>query len=282
MAVKIVIYSESDISVEEGEQLGIQVIPMVVTFGTQEFLDGQDITPTEFYEKLIENRELPKTSQISEFRFEEVLQPIVNKGDEVVLITLSSKLSATNASATLCAKKFNGKVFVVDSLSAAAGERVIALYALRLAKEGKTAKEIATELDRVKEKICIMAVIDTLEYLRKGGRISSATAIAGTLLSIKPVVAMVDGKVKMIGKAMGSKKGNNLLNKIVAEKGGIDFTMPFGAIYSGLDRTMLDKYIKDSSHLWENQVKEVPVYAIGATIGTHVGPGAVGVAFFSK
>ncbi len=282
MAVKIMVDSASDIGAKEAKELGIIMVPMAITFGTEEVFDGVDITPDRFYEKLIENRELPKTSQVSAFRFTEALEPIVANGDEVVLITISSKLSATYASAVEASKNFNGKVLVVDSMNVAAGERILVQYALRLVKDGKTAKEIADELERQKSKVCIMAVVETLEYLRRGGRISSVVAVAGTLLSIKPVVAVINGEVKMIGKAMGSKKGNNLLNKMVEEKGGIDFSMPFGAIWSGLDKTLLEKYIKDSSHLWKDSAEEVPVYAIGGTIGTHVGPGAVGVAFFSK
>ena len=127
-----------------------------------------------------------------------------------------------------------------------------------------------------------MAMLGTLEYLKKGGRISKAVAFVGNLLSIKPVVGLVDGEVKMIGKAMGSKKGNNLLTKLVGEKGGIDFSMPYGTIWSGLERTVLDKYIKDSSALWADHVDDVPAYIVGSTIGTHVGPGAVGVAFFAN
>ena len=127
-----------------------------------------------------------------------------------------------------------------------------------------------------------MAMLDTLEYLKKGGRISAAVAFAGKLLSLKPVVAIVDGEVKLVGKAMGSKNGSNLLNKLVQEKGGINFSMPYGTVWSGLDNSSLKKYIQDSAHLWEGEVSCVPEYILGATIGTHVGPGVVGVAFFQK
>ena len=125
-------------------------------------------------------------------------------------------------------------------------------------------------------------MLNTLEYLKKGGRISAVAAFAGKLLSIKPVVAVIDGEVKLIGKALGSKNASNLLNKLVLDKGGIDFNMPFGVIWSGLDNSLLKKYLADSSHLWKNEVDNVPAYSIGGTIGTHVGPGAIGVAFFEK
>ena len=132
-----------------------------------------------------------------------------------------------------------------------------------------------------KNKINIIAIVNTLEYLKKGGRISSAVAFAGSMLSIKPVLSVVDGKVELIGKAMGSKKATNHLNRIVEEK-GIDFSMPYGVFWAGLDRSVLDKYIKDSAALWQDYTDNIPAYILGGTIGTHVGPGAVGVAFFEK
>ncbi|MBQ8426297.1 MAG: DegV family protein [Clostridia bacterium] len=280
--VKILVDSASDINVKEANELGINLIPMEIRFGTEEFLDGVNLYPDEFYDKLVESTELPKTSLINEFRWEETFQELTQDGSEVVAITISSKLSGTYEAAKKSAKKFEGKVFVVDSMNACAGERLLVDLALRLVKEGKTGSEIKQELDQKKEKIKIMAMVNTLEYLRKGGRISSVVAVAGTMLSIKPVVALVDGKVKMVGKAMGSKKANNLLNSLVEKCGGIDFTMPYCAIWSGKDNTVLQKYIKDSAHLWAHAVENVRTHMIGSTIGTHVGPGAVGVAFFEK
>ena len=127
-----------------------------------------------------------------------------------------------------------------------------------------------------------MALLGTLEYLKKGGRISSAVAFAGELISLKPVVGIIDGEVKLVGKALGSRRGNNLLNKLIQNSNGIDFSMPYGTIFSGLDSSLLDKYIQDSNMLWQGYTECVPKYQLGATIGTHIGPGAIGVAFFEK
>lgn len=282
MSVKIIIDSASDIDLKEAEELGIGLVPMEVRFAEEEFLDGINLSHREFFEKLIESVELPKTSQINPFTFEEKMQEFIGQGHEVVVITISSKLSGTYRSALEAAKKFDGKVFVVDSLNACIGERILCEYGLRLIKQGLTAKEVADKLNEVKGKINVLALLDTLKYLKKGGRISAITAFAGEMLSIKPVVGVIDGEVKMVGKAVGSKKGNNLLNSLVEKKGGIDFDMPFGVVWSGLDNSMLNKYIEDSGHLWKGFAKQVPAYMIGSTIGTHVGPGAIGVAFFEK
>ena len=281
--IKILVDSACDLEQSDAEALGVSLLPLQIRFGEEEFLDGVTLSHRAFFEKLIETNTLPQTSQINEYRFEEAFSELTEDGSEVVAITLSSKLSGTHASAVKAAKKFGGKVHVVDSLNACIGERVLLEYVVRLVKEGRLgAAEIAAELDEKKGKIQLLAVLDTLQYLRKGGRISSVTAIAGEMLSIKPVISVVRGEVKLVGKAMGSKKGNNLLTKLVSDCGGIDFTMPYVLGYSGLSDEFLQKYIRDSEALWKEHTDHVPYYLIGSTIGTHVGPGAIAVAFFAK
>lgn len=281
--IKILVDSACDLEQSDAEALGVSLLPLQIRFGEEEFLDGVTLSHRAFFEKLIETNTLPQTSQINEYRFEEAFSELTADGSEVVAITLSSKLSGTHASAVKAAKEFGGKVHVVDSLNACIGERILLEYAVRLVKEGRLgAAEIAAELDEKKGKIQLLAVLDTLQYLRKGGRISSVTAIAGEMLSIKPVISVVRGEVKLVGKAMGSKKGNNLLNKLVSDCGGIDFTMPYVLGYSGLSDEFLQKYIRDSEALWKEHTDHVPYYLIGSTIGTHVGPGAIAVAFFAK
>ncbi|MBO7345464.1 MAG: DegV family protein [Clostridia bacterium] len=282
MAVKFLIDSASDVSKKEAESMGVSMLPMAITFGTEEYFDGVDLLPVQFYEKLVESSELPKTSQISAYRFEEEFERLTANGDQVVAIVISSKLSGTYNMACQASEKFNGKVFVVDSMSAATGERLLLEIGLSMAKNGSTAEEIYQELNKKKEKIVIMAMVDTLEYLKKGGRVSAAVAFAGQMLSIKPVVGIVDGEVKLLGKAMGSRKANNLLNQLVAQKGGIDFSLPCSGLWSGLSDALIQKYLRDSAPLYKESIDQVPVHILGPTIGTHVGPGAVGVAFFGK
>lgn len=282
MSIKIMVDSSSDISEIEAKELGIYMIPMEVRIGDDTFYDGVNIAPNEFYNKLIESDALPQTSLINQYRWEEAFSNALKECDELVVLTISSKLSGTYNAAVDASAKFDGKVHVVDTLSATIGERLLATYAIRLLNEGKSADEIVECLEEAKLKVNIMAMVNTLEYLKKGGRISATTAFVGSMLSIKPVVSVVDGEVKMIGKAMGSKKANNLLNSLVQNKGGIDFNMPYGVIYSGNDTTLLDKYVEDSSALWIEHTDKIPTYIIGSTIGTHVGPGAIGVCFFEK
>ncbi len=282
MAVKLVVDSASDISKKEAEELGIHMISMSILFGDRTYMDGVELSGKDFFEKLIESDELPTTSQINMFQFEECFSELTTDGSDVVAITLSSKLSGTYAGAVSAAGSFPGKVFVVDSLNASLGERILIQYAVRLLRGGASAKEIVEKLNEARGRIKLMALLGTLEYLQKGGRISAVTAMSGAILQIKPVIAIMDGEVKMVGKAMGSKKGNNLLTQMIEKSGGIDFGMPYATAYSGMDDSLLQKYIKDSISLWEDDLDHIPSYCIGSTIGTHIGPGAIAVAFFAK
>lgn len=282
MAVKFIIDSASDILPAEAKELGMIHLPMKVMFGDTEYADAVDLTHEEFYEKLIESDVLPSTSQVPPADFEDAYEKIVSNGDEAVVVTVSGKLSGTYQSAMIAREDYEEKVFVVDSENAALGERILIYRGLEYVKEGLSASEIAAKLDEDKKKIRLLALLDTLEYLKKGGRISSAAAFAGGLLSIKPVVAIENGAVAMAGKARGSKQGNNLLRELIQKSNGIDFEKPFMLAYSGLSDKLLQKYVKDSAELWESHIEKLPVCTVGCAIGTHVGPGAVAVAFFEK
>lgn len=282
MAVQFIIDSAADIIPSEAEKLGIIHLPLKVIFGNEEYFDAVNLSHKEFYEKLIESDALPGTSQIPPIEFQEVFEKVVSAGDTAVVITIASGLSGTYQSAKIAAEDFSDKIFVVDSENACIGERILILRGLELKNEGLNAEEIAKKLDEEKKKIRLLALLDTLEYLKKGGRISSATALAGTLLSIKPVISVENGKVVIAGKARGSKQGNNLLRELIEKCGGISFDKPYCLAYSGLSDELLLKYIDDSSELWKGYTDNLPVVTVGCTIGTHVGPGAVAVAFFEK
>ncbi len=280
--IKLLVDSSSDIDQEEADKFGITLLPMEVRFGEEEYLDGVTLSHKRFFELLIESDELPKTSQINEFRYEEAFSKLTQNGDDVIAIVLSSKLSGTYNCACDAAKKFNGKVRVIDSLNACVGERILCQYAIRLINEGLAIDEIVAKLEENKKKIKLLALLDTLKYLKKGGRISAVVALTGEVFNIKPVVSVEDGEVKLVGKAIGSKKGNNLLMQMVDGCGGIDFSMPYAVAYSGLSDALLQKYLEDSKEIWENNTDAVPRYMIGSTIGTHVGPGAIAVCFFAN
>ena len=277
--VNIIVDSTADITEDVKERL--TVVPLTLRFGDEEYIEGVTIQKKEFYQKLIESDVLPKTSQAAPADFEDVFEKIVAAGESAVVITLSSKLSGTWQSAMIAAREYEDSVYVVDSRNVAIGAAILAKLALRLVDEGMGAGEIAERLEKEREKICLIAMLDTLEYLKKGGRISAAAAFAGGVLSIKPVVCIRDGEIVILGKARGSKQGNNLLVSEIRKTGGIDFTKPILLGYTGLDDTLLQKYIEDSKALWEEGISSLETTMIGSVIGTHAGPGAVAVAFFS-
>lgn len=279
MKIQIITDSSSDITNPGREDL--TVLPMKITFDTEEYLDGVNLSHREFYEKLIEYEALPVTSQISPYDFEQAIRKVTDAGDLALVITLSGKLSGTYQSACIAAKEFEGRAFVVDSENATVGERALVEYALQLKDAGNDIQTIVDTLEREKKNIHLIALLDTLEYLKKGGRISKTVAFAGNVLSIKPVVGVVDGEVVMLGKARGSKQGNNLLAQRIDASGGIDFKKPYFLGYTGLSDLLIQKYITDSEKLWKDHVDRLPVATVGGTIGTHVGPGAIAVAYFA-
>ena len=280
MSVRIITDSASDMS--PAEHPALAVLPLSVTFGTDVYMDGVDIDHQRFYEMLVERDELPKTGQVNPYAFSQAIAEAREAGDEAVIITVGAKLSGTNQSArTALAEAPGGDVYVVDSNNVTLGERVMVEYALRLVDEGRSAAQIAAAVEAVRDRVVVIGLLETLEYLVRGGRLSAAAGAVGTLLNVKPVVAVEDGLIVQLGKARGSKNGRNLLNQKVEKAGGIDFSMPLALGYTGLSDAVLKKYIDDSAALWAGHTEgELPVHTIGATIGTHVGPGAVAVAFF--
>ena len=277
--VHLIIDSTADLPLPIRQQA--KVVPLKVRFDQEEYIDGVTITHKEFYEKLVECDVLPTTSQASPLEFDEVLQPIVDAGGSAVVITLASKLSGTYQSARIACAEMED-VYVVDGESVSIGSGILVWRAVQLIEEGLPAGEIAARLEQEKQQIRVVALVDTLEYLKKGGRLSKTAALAGGLLNIKPVVGLRHGEIQVLGKARGSKQGNNLLVKEIENAGGVDFDRPVLLGYTGLSDVMIQKYKEDSAPLWKHAKEELNVVPIGSVIGTHVGGGAVAVAFFEK
>lgn len=280
MKVRIIIDSSADVS--PAIQNRLTVVPLTVHFGEEEYIDGVNITHQEFYEKLIESDVLPSTSQATPAVFAKVFEEVTASGESAVVLTLSSKLSGTYQSAMIAAQDYPQNIYVLDSKSAATGIGILAELALQLADSGMDAESIFAHLTQERENVCLIALLDTLEYLKRGGRISKTVAFAGGILSIKPVISLKDGEVVMLGKARGSKQGNNLLIKQIEEAGGVDYEKPVLLGYSGLSDHLLQKYIADSAFLWEGKLPNLQIAQVGSVIGTHAGPGAIVATFFRK
>ena len=278
MSIKIITDSTADLLADTLNK--VQVVPLTLRFGKDEYIDKVTIDNNTFYNKLIESDILPTTSQATPNDFEKVFKTIVPK-DQALCITLSSKLSGTYQSAMIAAMDYDN-IYVLDSNNVTVGASILIKQALHYVEEGLAFETIISKLEEDKKKIVLIALVDTLEYLKKGGRISSAVAIAGTILNIKPVIAIEDGEIKILGKARGSKQGNNYLVQEIRKNGGVDFSKPVLLGYTGTNDDMLKKYIEDSKHIWQEGLDEVKYTSVGAVIGTHAGPGAIAVAFFKK
>lgn len=278
MSVRIIVDSTADLIPELKSR--VTAVPLTVHFGEQEYIDGVTITPEEFYKKLSAAKDLPSTSQATPYAFNEAFEEAVEAGDTVVAVILSSGLSGTYQSAVIGAAEFPGKVFVVDSRNVAIAAGALVEYAFRLLDSGMEAEQIAAELTAARERLHLMAVVDTLEYLQRGGRVSKAVAIAGGMLSIKPIIGMnPEGKLEMVGKARGNKAANAAMNK-KAQELNIDFSMPVLVGYTGTGDELMQKYLKESADFFADHSYGTSL--VSAVVGTHAGPNAVALAFFSK
>ena len=282
MAVRIVTDSASDISQEKAKEWNITVLPLKVRFGEEEFLDGVTLSGKDFYRKLVETDNIPKTSQISPYEYSEEFRKADECGDELIYFSLSSEVSGSYQSACMAAADYSDNIHVVDTQQFCVSEYIIVNRAVQLRDQGLNAEQIISTITPELKKAHVIAVFDTLEYLKLGGRISSAAAFAGGVLMIKPVITIEDGKVKVIGKARGSKNGNNMLIEFVKKSGGIDFDKPICLAYSGFSDDMLKKYVEDSKFLYEGYEESLQYAIAGATIGTYAGPGAIALAYFEK
>lgn len=281
MAVQIIVDSTADFSAKEIEKRQITCVPMTVTFGNQQYTDGVDLTKEEFFVKLINEKEFPKTSQPSPAKFAECFEEAKENGDDVVAILISSALSGTVQSA-LIAKDMaeHDGVYVVDSNTATLGIRLLVDRAVRMRDQGKNAKEIAETLDELKTRVRIYAGLDTLEYLQKGGRISKAAASIGRLAGIKPIVTIDEnGKVVVCGKQRGNKHVYRQIVKYVeADMPDENYSVYF--LYSA-DKKNCISFIQT---LQKNGLDfgKIKTREIGPTIGSHIGPGAFGIVYIAN
>lgn len=279
MKTNIIIDSTADLLPELKAKL--PTVPLTVHFGEEEYIDGVTITHKEFYEKLVETDVLPVTSQATPAAFAAEFEKVAAAGEGAVVLTIASKLSGTYQSATIAAADFEN-IYVVDTGSVTIGAGILVERAIELAETGMEPKALAAQLEEEKKNIRLIAMVDTLEYLKRGGRVSKTVAFAGGILNIKPVISVVDGEILVLGKARGSKQANNLLVTEIEKAGGVDFDKPVLLGYTGLSDVLLQKYIEDSKELWAHSKTQLNTTIVGSVIGTHAGPGAVAAAFFKK
>lgn len=279
--IRILTDSTADILPHEAARLGVELVPLLVTFEDGlSYRDGLDLTPDEFYAKLEACHDLPTTSQPSPGLFLEHFEAAKEAGDDVIAILLSGKLSGTCQSAQIAAESCDyDRIHIVDSLNATLGLQLLVRLALSLRSEGRSTEEIVDILEAEKHNVRILAVVNDLKYFRKGGRLTGAEAFAGSVLGIKPIVHIQDGKVGLAGKARGLPGAYVQLFKMIEQEGGLDSSRQILMGYTAHRKAAdpIHRYLTVNLGLKEPDCKH-----IGTVVGTHVGPGAAGVAFFAK
>lgn len=276
MAIRIITDSTSDIPLEDQKKLGIDIVSLSVIFDSKKYTDGVDLKKAEFYEMLKEAERLPTTSQVNPDGFLELFKNYIDAGDDIIGIFISSKLSGTYQSACIVQEMLGSEnIYIVDSKSATFGLALLVYEAIKQRDKGVPADEIYDNLMELRNKIEFYAVVDTLKYLKMGGRLSSSAAILGGMLNIKPLVSLIDGEVKSPGKARGQSAAfasiSGKLKEHVPDK---NYPVVFG---HSNDPKMMDDFIKYISE--SDDVAPDYICEIGCVIGTHAGPGCVGLAY---
>ena len=277
--IRILTDSASDITPAEAALLGVTIVPLNVTLEDGTVLrDGLDMTGDEYYSLLASCNKLPTTSQPSPELFAAEYAAAKAAGDEMVVITLSGQLSGTMQAARIGADMAEYEaVQFVDSETVCLAEALLVRRAVQLRDEGRDAAAMAAALEQAKRHLHLVAVVDDLKYLRKGGRLPAAVAIAGGMLGIKPLITIKEGKVAMAGKARGLPGAYVALFKKVEELGGVNEALGYVTAYSAAPREVepIRRYCTQNLSL-----KAPYVARIGCVIGTHAGPGTFGLAFF--
>lgn len=280
MSIRIVIDSTSDVTDEIIEKYNLKVVPLTVNFEKQSYLDKIELSSKEFFEKLAAADKLPTTTLVSPGAFVEAFSEILLEGDKVLGLFVASEFSGTYDSARMARNMIGSDdIHIIDTRSVCLGSFALILEAIELVQQNKTIEEIVEILNRLKEKIVVVAALDTLKYLEKGGRLSKGQAVVGSLLNIKPIVAIKDGEIKVIEKLRGKNKTVKWFDEWI-EKNNYDLSDKTVLLFHGnaynqlklLKETIKDKY----------KIKNIIENEIGPVIGTHSGPGVLGMGFLNK
>lgn len=278
MAIKIITDSTSDIEMSHSQELGIDILPLTVHFGDEEFRDGIDITKKEFYSRLRDSASSPTTSQVTPQSFEQLFRTYTEEGHDIIVITIASKLSGALQSAFIAKTSVgNPSIHLVDSETTTMGLAWLVHQAITMRDRGLSAGDIVKQIEVLKKKVVIYAMIENLEYLKKGGRLSTVSATIGTLLKLKPIIQIKNGVVSIAQKTRGNVKAYKwMLDKALEEQ--IDITKP---VYFG-HTDALDKLGPFGKTAKEKlKTADTKSFEIGITVGTHGGPGCIGVCFIT-
>jgi len=280
MSIRIVIDSTSDVTQEIIDKYNLEMVPLTVNFDDGSYLDKVELSTEDFFKKLSNSDKLPTTSQVAPGVFINTFSEILLNGDEVLGIFLASDFSGTYESARIAKDMIGGdRIHLIDSRSVCLGTFSLILEAIELVEQNKNINEIIETLDALKDKIVVAAGLDTLKYLEKGGRLSKGQAVVGSLLNIKPIITIKDGKIAVIDKIRGKNKTIKWFDDWI-EENKFDLTNKTVLLFhaQNLDQLkVLRAAIED-----KYKIKNIIEAEVGPVIGTHAGPGLLAVAFLNK
>ena len=278
MAIRIITDSTSDIPKALEPELGIEILPLTLHFGETEYRVGVDIGAAEFYRRLREAKALPTTSQVTVAAFEDAFRRAKEAGDEVLCATISPSFSGTYQSACIARESVGPEgITVIDSGSASAGIAALVYLMARLRDEGRTAAEIAAVAEEKKKDVILLVALEELRYLVMGGRLAASSAFAGKVLGIKPIVSVDNGALGVVHKARGNANAQKYLAQRVQEEADLDLGLWIIHSDAPEEAQSLMTMVKKPLQRFKPIVQE-----LGAVIGTHAGPGAVGAVYFRK
>jgi DegV family protein with EDD domain len=273
--IRIITDSTSDFTLEDIARLNIDMAHLGVNFSDASYIDKKTITSEEFYNKLKNSKELPTTTLVNPEQFVEIFNKYPN--DEIIGIFISSTLSGTYQSAVIAKEIVNrDNIHLIDSKTVTLALALLVKEAVKMRDSGKNSSEIVEKITILTDKVMILAVIDTLKYLVKGGRLSAVSGTVGGVLGLKPIIGVQNGEIKSLGKERGNKKALETLVKIIKDDYNLDYEMPVVFGYSE------NKTDVEELYLQMEKVKETTTMVIGSVVGTHAGPGVIGLGFFSK
>lgn len=275
----VVTDSTADIPLEVAKEKNIVIVPLTVTYKGVNYKDGFEITTTKLLEMLSEGDELPKTSLVNPLQFYEVYQKLIGEGVEILSIHLSSNLSGTYQAALMAKDMLaSDNIHIIDSKVVSFGTGILVLEAVRMIERGMEINEIKLKLQELSLKARVAFVVDTLEYLKKGGRLSSAQAAIGTLLNIKPILFMKEGKIEVYDKVRGMRKAQNRLIDYMRIE-DLDKEMYSAVGNVGCPAAMME-FKNDIKN--ELSIDNLLAADVGSVVATYSGPGTIGIFFFKK
>lgn len=277
--IRIITDSLCDLTMDNAKELNIDILPLTVRFGENDYKCGIDLTNEAFYDKLANDSNNPTTVAVNPYEFEEIFQKYIDAGDEIVAIIFSKYMSATYQSASIAAENVKSdRLHLIDCENGAMGQALLIQTAVSMRDEGKSATEIAEAIRTLLPKTMTYIVVDSLEYLKRGGRISKSAALIGGLMKLHPVLQVVADGAKPVDKVKGKKSANAwLINKLQEAPADTDYKLVIGHSNAPERAESLKEQLREAG-----VTNEIFITCIGPVVGTHIGPNCLGIGYIEK